>query len=70
MVIKKNIVAIIQARFNSTRFPGKILNKIKKTILEIQIDRLKKSRNINDIIIACSTNPKDKDIIKLCKKKN
>ncbi len=70
MVIKKNIVAIIQARFNSTRFPGKILNKIKKkTILEIQIDRLKKSRNINDIIIACSTNPKDKNIIKLCKKK-
>ena len=70
MVIKKNVTVIIQARFSSTRFPGKILNKIKKkTILEIQIDRLKKSKNISDIIIACTKNPKDKNIIKLCKKK-
>ena len=70
MVIKKNITVIIQARFSSTRFPGKILNKIKKkTILEIQIDRLKKSKNISDIIIACTKNPQDKKIIKLCKKK-
>ena len=58
MVIKKDVTAIIQARFSSTRFPGKILNKIKKkTILEIQIDRLKKSKNISDIIIACTKNP-------------
>ena len=70
MVIKKNVTVIIQARFSSTRFPGKILNKIKKkTILEIQIDRLKKSKNISDIIIACTKNPQDKNIIKLCKKK-
>ena len=48
MVIKKKVTAIIQARYNSTRFPGKILRKIKKkTLLEIQIDRLKKSKKIN-----------------------
>tara|TARA_E500000178_G_scaffold347426_1_gene400718 strand:- start:1926 stop:3965 length:2040 start_codon:yes stop_codon:yes gene_type:complete len=70
MVIKKKVTAIIQARYNSTRFPGKILSKIKKkTLIEIQIDRLKKSKKIDDIIIACTQNPKDKIIIELCKKK-
>ena len=33
MVIKKKATAIIQARYNSTRFPGKILRKIKKKAL-------------------------------------
>ena len=70
MVIKKKATAIIQARYNSTRFPGKILRKIKKkTLLEIQIDRLKKSKRINDIIIACTQNPEDRAIIELSKKK-
>ena len=34
MVINKNISVIIQARFGSTRFPGKILSKIKEELEE------------------------------------
>ena len=71
MEIKMNTSIIIQARYSSTRFPGKILKKIGKvSILEILIKRLKKSKNIQDIIVACTSNPKDKEIINFCKKLN
>ena len=51
-------IAIVQARLTSTRFPKKILEKINgKTLIEILINRLNKSKNIDQIIIAT---PKDK----------
>ena len=69
MELKKNVLAIIQARYNSTRFPGKVIQKIdNKTILEILIKRLSKSKYISKIIVACSKNPKDKTILDICKK--
>ncbi len=65
------VVAIIQARFNSTRFPGKIFSQInKKSILDIIIFRLKLCKKVDDIIIACSTNKKDIQILNYCKKNN
>ena len=68
-MVENPISVIIQARYSSTRFEGKVLKKIKKkTILEILIKRLNRSKKIKNIIVACSTNPKDKKIIKLCKK--
>lgn len=51
----KNITisAIIQARMSSTRLPGKVLKKIgNRTILEIIIRRLKKSKQIDSIVVA------------------
>jgi spore coat polysaccharide biosynthesis protein SpsF (cytidylyltransferase family) len=40
MEFKIKILAIIQARYNSTRLPGKVVKKINnKTILEILIKR-------------------------------
>ena len=70
MVIKKNkVLAIIQARYKSTRFPGKVLKKINdKSILEIIIKRLSKCHNISKIVVACSDNKSDVQIINLCKK--
>lgn len=66
---KNNTSVIIQARFNSSRFKGKVLKKINgKSILEILVIRLKKSKQIDDIIIATSNNFNDKKIIKECKK--
>ena len=59
----KKVVAIIQARSLSKRFPNKVLKKIKgKTIIEIIIQRLKQSRNIDEIVVAI---PKDKNEKKL-----
>ena len=69
MELKKNVLAIIQARYNSVRFPGKVIQKINnKTILEILIRRLSKSKYISKIIVACSKNPNDKKILNICKK--
>jgi glutamate-1-semialdehyde 2,1-aminomutase len=69
MVKKNKTAAIIQARFNSTRLRGKVLKKINGiTILEILIKRLKKVKNLDDVIVACSNNIDDVKIISLCKK--
>ena len=70
-MVKNSVTVIIQARYSSKRFEGKILKKIEnKTILEILIKRLKKSKKIDNIIVACSNNIKDKKIINLCKSLN
>jgi glutamate-1-semialdehyde 2,1-aminomutase len=72
MVLKKNkVLAIIQARHDSTRFPGKVLKKINnQSILEIIIKRLSKCHDISKIIVACSDNKNDVKIINLCKRLN
>ena len=57
----KNI-AIIQARLNSTRLPGKVMYKINNIpTIEILYKRLKKSKKLNDVVIA--TNKKSKELI-------
>jgi glutamate-1-semialdehyde aminotransferase/spore coat polysaccharide biosynthesis protein SpsF (cytidylyltransferase family) len=68
MELKREVLAIIQARYNSTRFPGKVVKKINnKSILEILIRRLSKSKYISKIIVACSNNQNDKAIVDICK---
>jgi len=53
-------VVIIQARIGSTRLPGKVLMKIKdKMILDYVIDRVKLCKNVDDIVLATTTNKKD-----------
>ncbi|HDT6579571.1 TPA: glycosyltransferase family protein [Bacillus cereus] len=61
------VAAIIQARMDSSRFPGKILKKVLgKTLLEYQIERIKESKIINEIIIATTTKESDNQIVQLC----
>lgn len=63
------ISAIIEARANSCRLPKKILLKInKKTILEHLVNKLKKSKNLNTIIIATTLNNSDDQIVEIAKK--
>ncbi len=58
--------AIIQARFGSARLPGKVLLKIlDKTILEYVIERVKKAKRIEDIIVATSVKKRDLKIVEL-----
>ncbi|WP_169734638.1 cytidylyltransferase domain-containing protein [Maribacter antarcticus] len=57
------IGAVIQARYDSTRLPGKVLMNLpfneNKTILNQIVNRLQKVKLIDEIIIATSNNPKD-----------
>jgi len=49
----------------STRLPKKVMKKIcGKTVLEHDINRLKLSKNIDEIVIATTTNKEDDEIIK------
>jgi spore coat polysaccharide biosynthesis protein SpsF len=64
------IAAIIQARMGSTRLPGKVLKNMNgSSLLEFQIERVKKSKNIKNIIVATSTNKNDDEIEKFCLQK-
>ena len=63
------MLAIIQARVSSKRFPGKVLKKINEiTILERVIYQVKGAFNSKNIIVATSTRKKDLAICKICKK--
>jgi spore coat polysaccharide biosynthesis protein SpsF len=67
----KNIV-IISARMGSSRFPGKVLQKLwnDKTVLEVLIDRLKLCERVHEIVVATTSEAKDLKIVKLCEKLN
>ena len=64
------IGSIVEARMSSTRLPGKVLLKVgKKNMLDYLTDRIKLVKNINKVIIATTTNPKDIKIVNWCKEK-
>jgi len=62
------VAAIIQARMGSSRLPGKVLMDISgKPMLEHIVERLKKCRKLDEIIIATSDLPEDKVLVKFAK---
>jgi spore coat polysaccharide biosynthesis protein SpsF len=64
---QKNL-CIIQARMGATRLPGKVLKKVKGVaLLEYEINRVKKARRIDRIVVATSDKKNDDKIEKLCR---
>ncbi len=62
------VVASIQARSGSSRFPGKVLKKIcNKPMLLLMLERLSKCELLDEIIIATTDNKKDEPIVELAK---
>ena len=67
----KKISLVIQARYNSSRLPGKILLKVNdKTFLNLLIDRLNNIKNRDKIIIATANTPDCDIIYNFCKNHN
>lgn len=63
------IMAFIQARTSSTRFPGKVLRPISgKAMLELEIERIRACQTIDRVIIVTSVSPEDQQIVELCKR--
>lgn len=61
------IVAIIQARMGSTRLPGKVLKLVnRKPLLAYQLERLKSSKFIDEIVISTTTKKSDDEIEAFC----
>ena len=62
------IGATIQARMGSTRLPDKVLkNIVGKPMLALQVERIRQSRLIDEVIIATTIKPQDDSIEKLAK---
>jgi spore coat polysaccharide biosynthesis protein SpsF (cytidylyltransferase family) len=63
------MLAIIQARTNSKRFPKKVLHLIKgRPLIQHVIERVKKSKRVTDIIVATSKNKSDNNLVSFLKK--
>lgn len=61
------VVALIQARMASQRLPGKVLEPIQgKPMLQRVIERAKKARQLDKIVVCTTTNPEDDAIAALC----
>jgi len=61
------MICIIQARTNSTRLFNKIFQNIEgKYAIQHLIDRIKKSKLLDKIVIATTINPIDEQIVKFC----
>ena len=66
--MKKKISCIVQARVNSKRLPGKILLPVfKKSLLQHQLERLKRLKTIDDLIVATTRNKIDDQTAKIAK---
>lgn len=61
------ILAILQARVSSSRLPGKVLKPILGVpMLMRQIERVKRARLVDRLVVATSTDPSDDPIEVLC----
>ena len=62
-------VAFVQVRMGSTRFPGKVMKKIgEREIFLVQLDRMKRAKTLDQIIVVTTTKKLDEAIVRLCKK--
>ena len=56
-------VAIVQARMTSTRLPGKIMRPVLgKPLLELLVERIKRAKGVDQVVIATTTNADDDQV--------
>ncbi len=64
-----NVVAIVQARMGSRRFPGKVLASLcGRPVLEWVVDAVKRVDGVDSIVVATTTNSEDEAIERWCEK--
>lgn len=65
--LQMKTVIIVQARMTSTRLPGKVLKKVLgKPLLSFQIERMRRVKLADELVIATTTNESDQPLIDLC----
>ncbi|MBN1547485.1 MAG: glycosyltransferase family protein [Syntrophaceae bacterium] len=66
-----NRVAIVEARMNSSRLPGKVLKPILgKPMLELLVERIKQARRVDQIVVATTDSTSDDPIEALANRLN
>lgn len=67
MINGKKVVATIEVRMTSTRLPGKVLMPMAgKPALEQLIERLRRAKLVDEVVVATTTNATDDPIVALC----
>jgi spore coat polysaccharide biosynthesis protein SpsF len=65
------ILSIIQARYSSSRLPGKVLKPILgKPMLLRQIERINRAKRIDRLVVATSVDKSDNEIENICRINN
>jgi spore coat polysaccharide biosynthesis protein SpsF len=65
------VVASIEARMTSTRLPGKVLMRcLNRPMLELMIERVRRSRYVDAIVVATTVNTTDDPIVQLAERLN
>lgn len=68
-VNSRYVVASIEARMTSTRLPGKVLLPcLNRPMLELMVERVKRSRHIDAIVVATTVNATDDPIVALAQR--
>jgi spore coat polysaccharide biosynthesis protein SpsF len=67
MINGKKVVATIEARMTSTRLPGKVMMLLAgKPVTQHMIERHRRSKYTDEVVVATTTNATDDPIVKLC----
>jgi glutamate-1-semialdehyde 2,1-aminomutase len=62
------VVAIVQARLGSTRLPGKVIAPVNGVpMIELLLSRLARSRKVDQIVLATSSDPKNRPLVEKVK---
>ena len=65
------VVAIIQARMDSSRLPGKVLRDIHgKPMLAWVVERTRKASSVSEVMVATTSDPSDDMIEQVCRQMN
>lgn len=68
---KKKCVIILQARMGATRLPGKPMKRVLgRPLLSFQLERLRRVKQADAIVVATTTKLQDDEIVDLCRKEN
>ncbi len=63
------VVATIEARMGSSRLPGKVLKVAAGTpLLALMVERVRRSRYVDEVVVATTTMPGDDAIAELCQR--
>ena len=66
---KEKVIVTIEARMTSSRLPGKVLlESCDKPLLQHMIERIRRCKKIDDIVVATTINETDDPIVELCQK--
>lgn len=67
----KKVVATIEARMTSTRLPGKVMMPLAgRPVLAHMIERHRRSRYTDEVVVATTSNATDDSVVALCEKMN